>query len=33
MSEQISIKVSVNGTQYTRLVEPRLLLVQFIRDN
>lgn len=32
MSERIGIKVSVNGTQYEREVEPRLLLVQFIRD-
>lgn len=32
MSERIGITVSVNGTQYEREVEPRLLLVQFIRD-
>lgn len=32
MSEQIVITVTVNGTAYQRQVEPRLLLVQFIRD-
>ncbi len=32
MSERIGITVSVNGTQYEMEVEPRLLLVQFIRD-
>ncbi len=32
MSERIGITVSVNGTQYEREVEPRLLLVQLIRE-
>lgn len=32
MSGKISITVTVNGTQYTREVEPRLLLVQLIRE-
>ncbi len=32
MSEHIDITVTVNGTQYERLVEPRLLLVQLIRE-
>jgi len=32
MNEQIAITVSVNGTAYTREIEPRLLLVQLIRD-
>ena len=32
MSERIDIKITVNGTAYERQVEPRLLLVQFIRD-
>ena len=32
MSEQIGITVTVNGKAYQRQVEPRLLLVQFIRD-
>lgn len=32
MSERIDITVSVNGRQYARTVEPRQLLVQFIRD-
>lgn len=32
MSEGIDITVSVNGTEYARTVEPRQLLVQFIRD-
>lgn len=32
MSERIGITVSVNGTRYEREVEPRLLLVQFIRE-
>ena len=32
MSEKIGITVTVNGTAYQRQVEPRLLLVQFIRD-
>jgi len=32
MSEAIDITVTVNGTQYERQVEPRLLLVQLIRE-
>ena len=32
MSEKISISVTVNGTRYERNVEPRLLLVQLIRE-
>ena len=32
ISERIDITVTVNGTAYQRQVEPRLLLVQFIRD-
>jgi carbon-monoxide dehydrogenase small subunit len=32
MSEKIGISVTVNGTRYDREVEPRLLLVQLIRD-
>ncbi len=32
MSEPISVTVTVNGTQYERQVEPRLLLVQLIRE-
>ena len=32
MSNLISISVTVNGTRYDRDVEPRLLLVQFIRE-
>jgi carbon-monoxide dehydrogenase small subunit len=32
MSEKISISVSVNGELYERKVEPRLLLVQLIRE-
>jgi carbon-monoxide dehydrogenase small subunit len=32
MSTKISISVSVNGTRYEREVEPRLLLVQLIRE-
>ena len=28
----MQIAVSVNGTEYTRVVEPRLLLIHFIRD-
>jgi len=32
MSEKISISVTVNGTHYEREVEPRLLLVQLIRE-
>jgi len=32
MSERVGITVNVNGTAYQREVEPRLLLVQFIRD-
>ena len=32
MREKIGISVTVNGTRYDREVEPRLLLVQLIRD-
>ena len=32
MSERFDITVTVNGTAYERQVEPRLLLVQLIRD-
>ena len=32
MSDRIRITVTVNGAPYERQVEPRLLLVQFIRD-
>jgi len=32
MSEGISISVTVNGTRYDREVEPRMLLVQLIRE-
>jgi carbon-monoxide dehydrogenase small subunit len=32
MSDLVSITVTVNGTAYQREVEPRLLLVQFIRE-
>jgi carbon-monoxide dehydrogenase small subunit len=32
MSEKIGLSVTVNGTRYDREVEPRLLLVQLIRD-
>ena len=32
MSDQISITVNVNGVSYERTVEPRLLLVQLIRE-
>ena len=32
MSAKINISVTVNGTRYEREVEPRLLLVQFIRE-
>ena len=32
MSTKISISVTVNGTRYEREVEPRLLLVQLIRE-
>ena len=31
MNDQISITVNVNGTQYERTVEPRLLLSDFLR--
>ena len=33
MSNRISITVTVNGVPYEREVEPRLLLVQFIRED
>lgn len=32
MNERIGVKVTVNGTEYERKVEPRLLLVQFLRE-
>jgi carbon-monoxide dehydrogenase small subunit len=32
MSEPLKISVTVNGRRYDREVEPRLLLVQFIRE-
>ena len=32
MSERIGITVTVNGTRYEREVEPRLLLVQLLRE-
>jgi len=32
MSERIGIAVTVNGTRYEREVEPRLLLVQLLRE-
>lgn len=32
MKERIGVKVTVNGTEYERKVEPRLLLVQLLRD-
>ena len=32
MSDRIRITVTVNGVPYEREVEPRLLLVQFIRE-
>lgn len=32
MSEKIGVTIKVNGRDYQRAVEPRMLLVQFIRD-
>jgi carbon-monoxide dehydrogenase small subunit len=32
MSEKIGITIKVNGRDFQRTVEPRMLLVQFIRD-
>ena len=32
MTTKISISVTINGTRYERAVEPRLLLVQLIRE-
>jgi carbon-monoxide dehydrogenase small subunit len=32
MSTKISISITINGTRYERKVEPRLLLVQLIRE-
>ncbi len=32
MSETVNISVKVNGKRYDRAVEPRLLLVQFVRE-
>ncbi len=32
MKERIGVRVTVNGTEYEREVEPRLLLVQLLRD-
>ena len=31
MSDQVTVSVTVNGTQYERTVEPRLLLSDFLR--
>lgn len=33
MNEQVTISVTVNGTQYERSVEPRLLLSDFLRHD
>jgi carbon-monoxide dehydrogenase small subunit len=33
MSDQYTISVSINGTQYERTVEPRLLLSDFLRHD
>ncbi len=33
MSERVSITVSINGTSYTRQVEPRMLLADFLRHD
>ncbi|NIP13954.1 MAG: 4-hydroxybenzoyl-CoA reductase subunit gamma, partial [Pseudomonadales bacterium] len=33
MNDLISISVTVNGTQYERTVEPRLLLSDFLRHD
>lgn len=33
MPNSRAIKITVNGVQYERLVEPRLLLVDFLRDD
>ena len=33
MPNSRKIKLTVNGVQYERLVEPRMLLVDFLRDN
>jgi carbon-monoxide dehydrogenase small subunit len=33
MSDQVTISVTVNGTQYERTVEPRLLLSDFLRHD
>ncbi|MDZ4158685.1 MAG: (2Fe-2S)-binding protein [Anaerolineaceae bacterium] len=33
MNQQVTIKVNVNGTEYERTVEPRLLLSDFIRHD
>ena len=33
MSDRVSINVTVNGVAYEHAVEPRLLLVQFIREH
>jgi carbon-monoxide dehydrogenase small subunit len=32
MSESVAVKITVNGTAYERTVEPRLLLVQLLRE-
>lgn len=32
MGKEVQIKVKVNGREYTRRVQPRLLLVDFLRD-
>jgi len=33
MATRIPVRISVNGTEYAAEVEPRLLLVHFLRDN
>jgi carbon-monoxide dehydrogenase small subunit len=32
MTEQVTVSLNVNGTQYERTVEPRMLLSDFIRE-
>ncbi len=31
-SEKISVRVRVNGTEYSRSIEPRMLLLEFLRE-
>jgi len=33
MTEKVSISITINGAEHTAEVEPRLLLVDFIREN